>query len=109
MLPPRSALLAAAALLTALAGGCQQNRPPAAQAAVPAPAAATAPGAAGCSGEVTRFRAVMANDVATGNVGRPVHDKISRELDRADSACKAGRDSEAVAIVRLTKAQNGYP
>lgn len=108
MLPPRSALLATAALLAALAGGCQQNRPPAAQAAAPAPAA-TAPVAAGCSGEVTRFRAVMANDVATGNVGRSVHDKISRELDRADSACKAGRDSEAVAIVRLTKAQNGYP
>ena len=108
MLPTRSALSAALVLLAALAGCQGASRPAATQTAGVAPAAVPAPEKPGCSGEVTRYRAVMTNDLATGNVGRAVHDKISREIDRADSACKAGLETEAVAIIRLAKAQHGY-
>ena len=77
--------------------------------AIVAASPAQAADAPGCAGEIARFRAVMANDLATGNVGRPVHDRIARDLDRAGTACSAGMTIEALAILRLAKAQNGYP
>jgi hypothetical protein len=97
-----------------LLGGCQQAGT---RQAAPEAAAAAAPGTAapaqvaqapGCAGEIARFRSVMASDLATGHVGKAVHDRVVREIDRASSACRSGMDTEAMAILRLTKAQNGY-
>ena len=67
------------------------------------------PEGSGCTGEVGRYRAVMANDLETGHVTRAVHDRVVAELDRAASACSAGRDAEAVRMVHATKAKFGYP
>jgi hypothetical protein len=66
------------------------------------------PDGAGCSGEIARYRAVVENDVETGHVGKPVHDRIVADLNRASSACAAGQDSEAVRMVNATKSRFGY-
>ena len=96
--------------------GCNQTAgpPPA-----PAPTATAAAGVtpstfrlpegSGCTGEVARYRAVMANDLETGHVTRAVHDRVVAEIDRAASACSAGHDAEAVRMIHATKAKFGYP
>ena len=110
MLPCRSLLWVSGATAALLLGGCQQAGTR--QAAV-APTATAAPvqvaQGSGCAGEIARFRGVMANDLATGHVGKAVHDRVVREIDRAGTACSAGLETEAMAILRVTKAQNGYP
>ena len=67
------------------------------------------PAGSGCSGEVTRFRAVMDNDLETGHVARSVYDQVIREIDSAAAACTAGRDGEAVRMINTTKNRFGYP
>ena len=116
MLACRPLVLVSGLAAALLLGGCQQGGtrqavPEAAAGA--APAASVAPvqvaQAGGCAGEIARFRSVMANDLATGHVGKAVHDRVTREIDRASTACSSGLETEAMAILRLTKAQNGYP
>ena len=105
------AALAAAALLAAPA--CTQTAAP----PPPAPAASVSgvtpsgfalPAGSGCAGEVSRYRAVMDNDLATGHVAKTVHARITAEIDQAASACGAGRDAEAVRMIAATKARFGY-
>ena len=114
MLACRPLLVAFGLGVALLLGGCQQagtrqGAPEAAAAAAPATAApAQVAQASGCAGEIARFRSVMANDLATGHVGKAVHDRVVREIDRANTACSAGMETEALAILRLTKAKNGY-
>ncbi len=90
------------------------------QTAAPAPIAASAPSGVtatsfrlpegtGCAGEVSRFRAVIDNDLATGHVARSVHGRMAGEVDRAGAACAAGRDAEAARMIAATKARFGYP
>lgn len=107
----RAALLACVGLGV---GACQQS----ASSPAPNPALAstgvTSPGfrlpeASGCAGEVSRFRAVMDNDLATGHVGKSVHARATADIDRAAAACTAGRDAEAVRIIASTKGRFGYP
>jgi hypothetical protein len=66
------------------------------------------PAGAGCAGEVSRFRAVMDNDLATGHVARSVHGRVVAEIDGAGAACAAGRDAEAQRMVASIKARYGY-
>jgi hypothetical protein len=66
------------------------------------------PTGSGCAGDIGEFRAVLANDRQTGHVNRTVYDRAMAELDRAAAACAAGRDSEAVRLVRATKQRYGY-
>ena len=99
--------------------GC--NSPQSAQGpAAPAVSAAstnsgvTAPGfklpaGEGCAGDIARYRAVMDNDKATGHVGEGVYNQIIGEIEGASAACQAGRDAEARAMVRSSKARHGYP
>jgi hypothetical protein len=106
------AALAAAALVAAAA--CTQTAAP----PPPAPAAASVsgvtpsgfalPAGSGCAGEVSRYRAVMDNDLATGHVAKAVHARITAEIDQAASACGAGRDAESVRMIAATKARFGY-
>lgn len=66
------------------------------------------PGGTGCAGEIARFRAVLKNDVDTGNVGQGVFNRASADLDRGDAACAAGRDGEARSVLASTKSRFGY-
>jgi hypothetical protein len=93
---------------------CQQAAPPppvAGSSAIPGVTRSDfrLPAGAGCSGEVTRFRAVMDNDLETGHVARSVYDQVVGEIDNAASACAAGRDGEAVRMINNTKNRFGYP
>lgn len=98
-----------------LSGGCTQTnapRPVAAASAAPGsgitPSGFRMPEGAGCSGEIARYRAVIDNDVEIGHVARSVHGRIVADLNRASSACAAGRDAEAVQMVNATKSRFGY-
>lgn len=108
----RACLLVTAAL--ALAGcNASQSAPPAASAPAQS-ASVTPPGfrlpeGAGCSGEIARYRAVIDNDRTTGNVGGKVADQIEGDIAKASAACQAGRDGEALALVRASKTRHGYP
>ncbi|MEE1657090.1 hypothetical protein VB618_12850 [Microvirga sp. CF3062] len=62
----------------------------------------------GCNGEVSRYRAVMSNDLAMGHVNQSVYNRVDREIAQAETACAAGRDAEAVRMVNATKARHGY-
>ena len=108
----RAAFTAASIALAALTCACTTagTAPPTAAAGgsgVTAPGFSL-PGAADCAGEIARTRKVIANDLSTGHVTRPVHDRFAAELDRAAAACSAGREAEASRMVRATKARFGY-
>jgi hypothetical protein len=66
------------------------------------------PDASGCRGEISRYRAVMSNDLAMGHVGQSVYTRVDREIGQAEAACAAGRDAEAMRMINATKARNGY-
>jgi hypothetical protein len=86
--------------------------PPGAYANLPAgvsPPGFKLPEGAGCTGAIARWQAIQDNDLATGHVGRSVYDRIRKDIDQASAACQAGRDGEAQAIVRASRARNGYP
>lgn len=63
----------------------------------------------GCSGEIARFRAVMDNDLSTGNVNRDVHGRVIADLRGPEAACAANRSGEALAGLRTVKSRYGYP
>ena len=106
--------LAAVALLSLGLSACNQTAatppaPPPGTVAGMTPNPIRMPdGGVGCSGEIAQFRAVLKNDVDTGNVGQSVYNRASADLGRADSACAAGRDGEARSLVASTKSRFGY-
>lgn len=77
-------------------------------AAVVAPLAAL-PAGTGCGGAIGRTRAVVQSDIATGNLNTPVGARFNADLDRAQAACAAGRDGEALRELAAAKARYGYP
>jgi hypothetical protein len=93
--------------LAAVLAGCTQtggsSGPPS-----PGPAPTVA-SVGGCSGEIGRFRGVIDSDNATANVNGSVYKRIVLEVDRAASACAAGRDAEALSALSSTKRRYGYP
>jgi hypothetical protein len=102
-----------AACTLALAG-CNSAQPPAASAPVVAsrnvtPQNLALPSGDGCAGALARYRAVLDNDLAMGHVGQSVYATIQSELAPADSACAAGRDGEALSLLRASKSRHGYP
>lgn len=64
--------------------------------------------AGGCGDEIAAFRRVMESDAATGNMGRPVYNRMKPEVDRAAAACSGGRDAEALRMLAATKRRFGY-
>lgn len=106
---PRSAAYSAAMLLLAgmALGGCTQSAGTAPPPGV-APTAFSAPSGGGCAGELARFRAVLKNDVDTGNVGQSVYTRATADLARGDAACSAGREGEALSALAATKSRFGY-
>ena len=96
------AVLAPLLLSLALAG-CNASAP-VASAVQPASTNITPPDfklpeGRGCSGDVARWQAIQENDLNMGHVNQKVYDEIQREITAAASACQAGRDSEARAMV----------
>lgn len=115
---PLTGRCATLAFLALALSACNQTAsapPPASRASGSlAASGVTAPGfrlpeGAGCTGEVARFRAIIRNDLETGHTTKPVHDRMAAELDQAESACAAGRDGDAVRMVRATRTKFGYP
>ncbi len=109
-----SAFLAAGLSAAALAG-CNAARQPQPVIDPPSPArqnvtpSALMPEGAGCSGAVSRYKAVMENDLAMGHVNQGVYNQIQGEISEAAAACSAGQDAKAVSLVRASKARHGYP
>ena len=96
--------------LAAALGGCNETNGgggPVVSAPI-GPTAYKLPPGAGCTGEITKYQAVLKADLESGNVAQTVYDAIQRDLTRAASACEAGRESEARSIVSATKAKHGY-
>ncbi|MBM6579429.1 hypothetical protein ILT44_04475 [Microvirga sp. BT689] len=94
-------LLTGALALTA----CNQT------ASAPAPAGTSvmaSSSSTGCKGEIDRYRAVMSNDLSMGHVNQSVYTRVDREIVQAETACAAGRDAEAIRMVKATKARHGY-
>ena len=69
----------------------------------------TLPAATGCQGEVARWAAIQDNDLKTGHVSKVVYDRIQQDISQARAACAAGNSAQASAIVRASRARNGYP
>ena len=66
------------------------------------------PGGSGCAGEIARYRAVQANDHASGNVAKSVYSQIEREIAAAEKVCAAGNDAKASAMIRASEVRHGY-
>lgn len=105
-------------LAALLLSGCNQGSPVASAppppteapaAAAPAPAQfASLPAGAPCTDKINRYQAVLSDDVRTGNVERPVYNQIQTELSKAADACAAGRDREALGLVKASEERHGY-
>ncbi len=67
------------------------------------------PDGSGCSGDVARWQAIQDNDYRGGNIGLPVYHAIQREIAQAASACSAGHDAQASAMIHASRARHGYP
>ena len=108
---------ALAPLLLALTlAGCNASAPVAPVASAPQPASTNLtppdfklPEGRGCAGDVARWQAIQQNDLNMGHVSQSVYNEIQREIAAAASACQAGRDAEASAMVTASKRRHGYP
>ena len=58
---------------------------------------------------IGRYDAVLKADWESGNVAERVYTQIQKELEPVRSACAAGRDGEARAMVAANKSRHGYP
>lgn len=106
----KSSYLMSIAFGAGLLGGCIA---PASHAAASdgnqyAIATMTLAAAGSCGTELSRFQHVLESDLQTGNVNQSVYDQIQRDLSNAARACDAGRDGEAITIMRSTKSRHGY-
>ncbi|MGH6797397.1 MAG: hypothetical protein ACREDI_03325 [Roseiarcus sp.] len=95
--------------------GCNlSSRPYEAAPVAAAPPAGAAPNwpplpqNASCTEKLNSYQKVLTADVKTGNVARSVYDAIEGDLMRAADACAAGKDGEALSIIRATQVKHGY-
>ncbi len=104
------AILGASAALS----GCHQSagslapQPRATASGPEAPNWPALPEKAACTEKLNNYQKVLTADVTTGNVARSVYDKIEADLMRAANACAAGKDGEALGIIRATQEKHGY-
>jgi hypothetical protein len=106
---PVSAVFAAIAVWSLALAGCKSASPVANNAPEPGVAQFASHWGGGCSGEISRYSDVMKSDFDTGNVNKSVYSQVQSEVARAQAACSAGRDGEAIGLVRSSKARHGYP
>jgi hypothetical protein len=107
------ALLTAFAALTLAgcnsAGMAPAAPPPAPGSLIVAPSNFQMPQGTGCAGEVARYRAVQDDDLAMGQIARPVYNQIHEEISAAAQVCSAGHDGEASAMILASRKRHGYP
>jgi hypothetical protein len=108
---PLAAMFAGVAVWSLALAGCKSASPVASNAPETGVAQLASQGASGggCAGEIARYSAVMKSDFDTGNVNKSVYGQVEKEIARAEAACSAGRDSEAIGLVRASKSRHGYP
>lgn len=102
------ALWLAGAVALPLAACNQTAAPQAPGSASVTPSSFRLPEGSGCQGEVARYRAVMNNDLAMGHVNQSVYSRVDKEIGQAEAACAAGRDAQAMSMIRATKSRHGY-
>jgi len=105
-----SRLILALPVLLALAA-CNQTAPPSQPASsnsfVTSPSFKL-PAGSGCGGDISRFRAIIDNDLETGNVGEGVHKSMVAELRQPESLCAAGNEAGARSALAAVKTRHGY-
>lgn len=67
------------------------------------------PAGSGCAGAVSRYQAVVDNDLRMGHVNKSVHAQIMGEIAEANGACSSGQDARATSLIRASKSRHGYP
>jgi hypothetical protein len=106
----RLAFFVSAALFAGLLSGCNSAAPASpGPVAVSAPPRVKLPEGASCSAAIARYRAIQDNDLSMGHVNQSVYTQIQSEIRAAESACAAGQDGQALALIRASKARHGYP
>ncbi len=66
------------------------------------------PSGTACGDTIIKWRAVLDDDVETGNLNQSVYDQIRGDVSSASDACRGGRDAEARTIVASSKKRHGY-
>ena len=87
---------------------CNTTPPPVAPTLASA-AASNLPAGSDCAVAISKYRAVMENDLSMGHVNKTVYAQIIGEIGQAETACGAGEDARAVSMVRASKSRHGYP
>ena len=103
------AALAALALAACNAPAPQASAPPAPGSVAVTPQGFQLPEGGDCRAEIARYRAVQDNDLSMGHVAQSVYRQVAREIAAAETACAAGRDAEAKAMIRASEERHGYP
>ena len=105
-LPMRLSLVLVA---VAALGACQQRAAPKVAEPSPiVPAPLALPTGSGCGPEIARTRAIVASDVATGNLNKPVGERFDADLSHAASECAAGKSGESLHLLAAAKSRYGY-
>lgn len=63
---------------------------------------------AACGSALAEFEMIINSDVKTGNLNKGVHRRIVTELSRAQAACIASRDADAIRQLGAIKHRFGY-
>lgn len=101
--------LSFAVLAVAALGACQQRAAPAVSEPSPVvPAPLVLPTGSGCGPEIARTRAIVASDVATGNLNTPVGARFDADLAQAAGECAAGKSGAALHLLAAAKSRYGY-
>jgi hypothetical protein len=101
--------VAAAGLAACNAPAPQASAPPAPGSAVVTPSNFQLPEGGDCKADIARYRAIQDNDLSMGHVAQSVYNQIKREIAAAESACAAGHDAEAKAMIAASERRHGYP
>ena len=103
------AALVALALAACNTPAPQASAPPAPGSVLVTPSNFQMPEGGDCKATIARYRAVQDNDLSMGHVAQSVYKQIQREITAAESACAAGRDAEAKAMITVSEQRHGYP
>jgi hypothetical protein len=105
------ALLAFAAFALAACNTPSQeaSAPPAPGSVAVTPSNFQLPEGGDCTGDIARYRAIQENDLSMGHVAKSVYNQIKGEIAAAETACKAGHEAQARAMIVSSKKRHGYP
>lgn len=101
--------LAAFALAACNTPTPQGSAPPTPGSAVVTPSNFQLPEGGDCLAEIARYRAIQDNDLSMGHVAKSVYNQIKREITAAETACSAGHDAQAKAMIVASEQRHGYP